>query len=744
MITGAEDPGRIAEFFLNQTGRHVFLTGKAGTGKTTFLHRIKANPPKPLLVTAPTGIAALNAGGVTLHSQFQLPLTGFIPAQRDMVVMGALAFETQSTLTRRIRLSALKRKAIRSADLLVIDEVSMLRADTLDAIDQVLRWVRKSRQTFGGMQVLFIGDLMQLPPVVKDEEWEVLRAYYPDGLYFFQAHALREEPPVHIELTKIYRQTDPDFVALLNRLRYNEPTPTDIERLNQHFNPNFTPDYSESYITLTTHNWMAARMNEQELRAIPEEPYVYPAFVKGEFPESMYPCDPKLVLKEGAQVMFIKNDFSGEGRYYNGKLAKVYSLSENSVYVKTEDGLRLEVEPHVWENIRYSVDNATGSIRQEVIGSYTQFPLRLAWAITIHKSQGLTFERAILDVNNIFASGQSYVALSRLTGLQGLVLLSPFPNRGIEVPKTLTEFEQGRPDSESLKHMFVEASAAYALNLAMGSYSLLGCIREIRDFREAAEEAAHSEGYALGSRLLETLYPLQEVAERFQQQLRTLSRQGISAALLERLQAAEGYFLPPLIKVNSELYRAIQQPKKLKKVLNEAESLDQVLFSQIRNMQRCRCIVETVLTQSPIDEERLKAILQPEWRKTLVAQGAGPKEKKPVDAKPKQAPKPKGETVLESLNLYLEGKSIAQIASERGFVESTIWNHLAKAVVAGQLAEQDLFITPEQRNWLSIAYQNKELDLTALKQAMSDQPEFHVVRALKTIVSAGDVAEEKK
>jgi hypothetical protein len=200
-------------------------------------------------------------------------------------------------------------------------------------------------------------------------------------LYFFQAHALRDAPPVHIELTKIYRQTDPDFVALLNRLRYNEPTRADIDRLNQHFNPNFTPDYTESYITLTTHNWMAARMNEQELRAIPEEPYVYPAFVKGEFPESMYPCDPKLVLKEGAQVMFIKNDTSGEGRYYNGKLAKVYSLSEKSVYVKTEDGLRLEVEAHTWENIRYSVDNASGSIRQDVIGSYTQFPLRLAWAM---------------------------------------------------------------------------------------------------------------------------------------------------------------------------------------------------------------------------------------------------------------------------------------------------------------------------------------------------------------------------
>ena len=366
----------------------------------------------------------------------------------------------------------------------------------------------------------------------------------------------------------------------------------------------------------------------------------------------------------------------------------------------------------------------------------------MAWAITIHKSQGLTFERAILDVNNIFASGQSYVALSRLTGLQGLILLSPFPERGIEVPKTLTEFEQGRPDAETLKGLFEEASAEYALNLAMRSYSLLACIREIRDFREAAEEAALTEGYSLGSSLLEILFPLQEVAERFQQQLRALSKQGISAALLERLQAAEGYFLPPLIQANTQVYRAMQQPKKLKKVLNEAESLDQMLFSHIRNMQRCRCIVETVLTQAPIDEARLKAILLPEWRKSLVAQGAGAKKKKPVEVKPKQAAKPKGETVLESLNLYLEGKSIAKIAKERGFVESTIWNHLAKAVVAGRLAEQDLFITPEQRNWLSIAYQNKELDLTALKHALGDEPDFHVVRALKTIVSAHAVTEE--
>lgn len=741
MITGTEDPARIAEYFLNQTGRHVFLTGKAGTGKTTFLHRIKANPPKPLLITAPTGIAALNAGGVTLHSQFQLPLSAFIPAQRDMVVYGAHAFETQSTLTRRIRLAAVKRKAIRSADLLVIDEVSMLRADTLDAIDAVLRWVRKSRQPFGGLQVLFIGDLMQLPPVIKDEEWEVLRGYYPDGLYFFQAHALQEQPPVHIELNKIYRQTDPEFVSLLNRLRYNQPTTEDIARLNQKYTSEFSPDYSESYITLTTHNWMAARMNEQELRAIPEEPYRYPAYIKGEFPESMYPCEENLILKEGAQVMFIKNDLSGEGRYYNGKLARVYSLSEDKVFVKTEDGQRLQVEPYLWENIRYSVESASGSIKEEVIGSFSQFPLRLAWAITIHKSQGLTFEKAILDVQNIFASGQSYVALSRLTGLDGLVLLSPFPNKGIAVPKILTEFESNRPDAQQLVSMFTEASTAYALHLAMGSYSLLGCIREIRDFREACEEAALSESYALGSRLLEKLYPLQEVAERFQQQLRTLSLQGISPALLDRLSAAEGYFLPPLIEANTEIFKAIQHPKKgFKKVLNEAESLDQVLFAQIRNMQRCRYIVETILNGTAPDPQRLHAIVQPEWRKAMAAElAAGNK------AGEKQSPKSKaekGNTVVESLKLYQAGKSIAEIAAERGFVESTIWNHLAKAVASGQMNEGDLFITPEQRSWLSIAYQNKNLNLTELKHALGGEPEFHVVRALQTIVlAATSVAE---
>ena len=406
--------------FVEHTGRSIFLTGKAGTGKTTFLKSVVEHSSKRSIVVAPTGVAAINAGGMTIHSFFQLPFSPFVPGAK---------------IESRFDFGKEKRKIIASLDLLIIDEISMVRSDLLDAIDSVLRRFRDRYQPFGGVQLLMIGDLQQLTPVVTPEDERVLAPYY-DTPYFFGSKALGQIDYVTIQLEKVYRQQDDTFLTLLNHIREGRPTMEDLALLNSRVKPIAGPsqkeEAQEGYIRLTTHNQIANNYNESELKKLPARSYVYQAKIEGTFPDYSYPTAETLVLKEGAQVMFVKNDPSGEHRYYNGRIGHVTLAEDNrlEVYCPGDDAA-IEVEPLEWENTRYTLNEETREIETEVLGKFSQLPLRLAWAITIHKSQGLTFERAIIDASLSFAPGQVYVALSRCKTLEGMVLASPIPPQAI-------------------------------------------------------------------------------------------------------------------------------------------------------------------------------------------------------------------------------------------------------------------------------------------------------------------------
>jgi len=443
---------RLARRIIENTGAHLFLTGKAGTGKTTFLRRLREDSPKRMVVLAPTGIAAINAGGVTIHSFFQLPFAPYIPGN---------SFSADGKAAYRFRFGKEKINIIRSMDLLVIDEISMVRADLLDAIDTVMRRYRDRRRPFGGVQMLMIGDLQQLAPVVRDEEWQMLGKYY-DTPYFFSSTALKETEYCTIELQKVYRQSDGRFLNLLNSIRENRMTGDTLKALNSRYIPDFRPKKEDGYIRLVTHNHTAQQINAAELAQLPGPSFTFSAVIDGKFPEYSYPTDPNLELKHGAQVMFVKNDSSGEHRYCNGTIGEVVSVSPGNIEVRCNDSLEVvSVKPEEWANARYVLDDSSKEIREEIEGVFTQYPLKTAWAITIHKSQGLTFEHAIIDAGASFAHGQTYVALSRCKTLEGLVLSMPLSEKSIISDSTVEDFTRrarlSMPDSrriDSLQRTF--------------------------------------------------------------------------------------------------------------------------------------------------------------------------------------------------------------------------------------------------------------------------------------------------
>ncbi len=404
--------------FVTETKENIFLTGKAGTGKTTFLKYLKENCSKNIIVAAPTGVAAINAGGVTLHSLFQLPFHPFLPTKSH-----------KDELLAKIRYNKQRQQLLRKMELLVIDEISMVRCDTMDAIDTILKSVRRNYNTpFGGVQLLCIGDLHQLPPVAQRHEWEILQEYYSSP-FFFDSNVIKEQMPLLIELTKIYRQKEDSFVTLLNKVRNNKMDIDDFQNLHQRYNPSFRPPLEEKYITLTSHNNQADLINNREVQKLSTPSFIYNAVIDGDFPENTYPAEGSLILKAGAQVMFLKND-TIQKRYFNGKIGVIRTLDDDEIIVEC-DGVNISVLPETWENSRYVLNRADGKLLQETLGTFTQFPLRLAWAITIHKSQGLTFEKVMIDAGAAFSSGQVYVALSRCTSLDGIVLLSKIPAEAI-------------------------------------------------------------------------------------------------------------------------------------------------------------------------------------------------------------------------------------------------------------------------------------------------------------------------
>ena len=549
---------RTAWDFVENTGRSIFLTGKAGTGKTTFLKTIVERSRKRPIVVAPTGVAAINAGGVTIHSFFQLPFSPYVPGAK---------------VESRFDFGREKRKIIASIDLLIIDEISMVRADLLDAIDNVLRRFRDHNRPFGGVQLLMIGDLAQLTPVVTPEDEQVLKPYY-DTPYFFGSKALRQIDYVTIQLEHVYRQQDTSFIEILNQIREGHPSQKVLDQLNSRCLPSTPSDWRgrsgaqhvstsreslEGAIRLTTHNQLANYYNESELQKLPGRAFLYHAEVQGTFPDYAYPTAETLVLKQGAQVMFVKNDPSGAHRYYNGRIGRVMTAEQNRLTVFCEgDDEAIEVEPLEWENTRYTLNEKTREIEAEVQGTFKQLPLRLAWAITIHKSQGLTFDRAIIDANQSFAPGQVYVALSRLRSLEGLTLATPLSDRAIindeRVDNYIVQQEaEARRSIEQLPLLKQEYERYLLLQLFDFRPLLYQQETMVRIFAEFFYHSHASLKQLHDQALLDLRQHVIAVADKWQQKIQTMPFEALhSNDFLERVKRSAGYFADTLTNILSK------------------------------------------------------------------------------------------------------------------------------------------------------------------------------------------------
>ena len=467
----------LARKIIEETDSSLFLTGKAGTGKTTFLHQLRTTSRKRMIVAAPTGIAAINAGGVTLHSFFQLDFGPYIPGIKRSGDRRSQSFRKE------------KIQIIRGLDLLVIDEVSMVRSDMLDAVDAVLRRYREHNLPFGGVQLLLIGDLQQLPPVVTEAERPLLATHYASP-YFFDSHALQSLDYVTLELEKVYRQSDRDFLEMLNAVRDNKADAETLRRLNERHIPDFNPADSEGYVRLTTHNRFADKINAERMECLAGPSYIYDAKIQGNFPESSYPADPHLELRKGAQVMFIKNDVGAERRFFNGMLGQVTDLDNEKVVVTTVDtGDEIVVTPMLWENLTYKVNEQSKEIEEKIDGTYSQMPLKPAWAITIHKSQGLTFDRAIIDVDMSFTHGQTYVALSRCRTLAGMVLERPIPASAIITDSTVTNFLKSHRDMNLDEEKIETLSQAYQMRTIEGLFNLRSTFGLLEGLRRILKES---------------------------------------------------------------------------------------------------------------------------------------------------------------------------------------------------------------------------------------------------------------
>ncbi len=532
----------LARDFVEKTDRNVFLTGKAGTGKTTFLHTIKANSLKRLVVVAPTGVAAINAKGVTIHSFFQMPFGPILPEEAQIQ-------NTEASFQRKFNRT--KINIIRSLDLLIIDEISMVRADLLDGIDHVLKRYKDRTKVFGGVQVLMIGDLQQLSPVVKDNEWELLKPYYTTP-YFFSSKVFQQCNAISIELKHIYRQDNEKFIEILNEIRNNKLTSNSANELNRRYLPGFVPNKDEGYITLTTHNNRANGMNALELDKIKTKSYFYTAEVEGKFPDYSFPTHEELELKVGAQVMFIKNDSTPEKRYFNGRIGKIVHLNKEEVIVRCiDDDFDIIATPEIWENVSYSINQETKEISEHIAGSFSQMPLRLAWAITIHKSQGLTFEKAIIDAQASFAHGQTYVALSRCRTLEGIVLKNPINANSIINDTRVTSFNKDVENNPPNPEILNESQKIYQLNLIeelFNYYTFLYPIKRLIDIYYKNKSSLKGNIIApLTTIKDEGITKLLKVNTSFMFQLKELSADIIdlekSTIIQGRIQKALTYFI---------------------------------------------------------------------------------------------------------------------------------------------------------------------------------------------------------
>lgn len=678
--------------FVNSTASHIFLTGKAGTGKTTFLKNLARRTHKQFVVVAPTGIAALNAGGVTIHSQFLFPFGMFLPDRSAASELSDGTVYTSDTLARKHPLNSLRKQVLRSIDLLVIDEVSMLRADLLDAMDYRLKAARGNfKQSFGGVQLLMIGDLYQLPPVVKREDEGRLKRYYASP-WFFEARALQQDGFVYIELDKIFRQRDDGFIRILNNLRNNQPTREDIAELNTHYKPPHEIQHVKEVITLTTHNYKADELNLRALNEIDGPTHVLEAKVEGDFPESMYPVLRRLELKKGAQIMFTKNDSDGKA-YYNGRLAVVTAIEGATVEVSmAETHEKFVLKRETWENKRYTVNAATKDLDDEVIGTFEQFPVKLAWAITVHKSQGLTFDKAIIDVGQAFADGQVYVALSRLRSLDGLILRTHIDPDVVSTDRKVVSFSETNHRPAELMETMKAKQVEFIRLVIARTFDMDALVKEIAYVQKAGSDDEEFDDPSMKpvlEQIRNTLLGESENTVRFRRQLISLLENHEHAQLVERIQKGTAYYKSILQSVVKLLLRHLEEMKKQKRVktyVGHLTDLDQLFAKKLESIDQAMLLTEGILEgRDDFDFRKLAEVRTLERAKMLdeirAQVGAAPIRER----KPRSKRAPKGETQKLTLKLLESGLTTEGIAKERSLAISTIESHLAKAVEDGHI-----------------------------------------------------------
>jgi hypothetical protein len=674
--------------FVNQTNRHLFLTGKAGTGKTTFLKYIREHSTKKMAVVAPTGVAAINAGGVTIHSFFQLPMGAFIPVQSNNWQTYDGSINNIHSLFKNMRMNNARRELLRELDVLVIDEVSMVRADVLDMIDAVLRHFRRQPLSpFGGVQMLYIGDLFQLPPVVKNNEWDVMKAYYKSP-FFFDAEVIKHAPPVFIELKKIYRQTDHVFIDILNNIRNNTCTQNDIDVLHQYYRPGYQPLHEENFITLTSHNVKSDSINEAALSKLHAKVHTYEATITGEFYDNMYPVEKVISLKEGAQVMFIKNDKGEERRYYNGKIGTIKTMDSEKILVSfANENSDHELTRETWKNLRYNYNKEKDNIEEDELGTFTQYPIRLAWAITIHKSQGLTFDKAIIDAGSSFAPGQVYVALSRLTNIGGLILYSRIQPHCISTDTRVLGFVKNEMHEDVLQQMLEHEQHAYIKHMLAQSFSwnkIVEVINAHYDSYAHRQIPNKDKCIAWAKQLLDAVTRQQVVANSFAKELGMLlaacEADGYNN-LLERTKAASAYFIN---EMNTHLLTPLKKhvddvknKSKTKKYAKELYAL-KLLIDRKQQQVREALQIANALHQSVHMSDLLQLVEEQQKPKPMTEVN------EPAHSKKKSKPA-KGDTQKVSLEMFKEGKTVAAIAEQRKLAQGTVEGHLASFIATGQV-----------------------------------------------------------
>lgn len=694
---------QLAARFINSTGSHVFLTGKAGTGKTTFLRQLADRTHKNFLIVAPTGIAALHAGGVTIHSQFLLPFGSFIPeTEMPDGAPGGVPVFTRTTLTRTHPLNSMRRKVLRATELLIIDEVSMLRADILDAVDFRMRRAKGDySRSFGGAQLLMIGDLCQLPPIVNEEEWQVLKRYYR-SMHFFEALAFRTEKMVSIELDRIFRQRDDRFIGILNRLRENRTTPEDIAVLNSRYR---APAGDEEPIIITTHNRTADSINSARMESLPGPSRFFDAEIEGDFPEKLYPLPARIELKKGAQLMFIRNDSGEEKAYVNGTLARVIRVEEDTVTVELRDsGEAYVLKQEIWENKKYTLNEERNELEEEVTGTFAQYPVRPAWAVTVHKSQGLTFDRAVIDVGRAFAPGQVYVALSRLRSLEGLILRTRVDPSCIMSDTGVSAFTAGMDDQDSLQGLLQEKQREYLERYLSATFDFSPLERQLGNLskHQGGQMEFEDEEMRGAIRILEErITSERKNTALFRKQLRGLLHSGDRDFLLQRIRSGRDYYrafmegnLERLLVHEAEVEQ-LTRTKTYRNALGEAEQHLMIILGVLEGLEEMADCLLSGRNPEKMDtgtaahvrlRNRLRDQAEKDARENpkFSTLKSGKKRKKGVKQK-KGAKQEKGASARLTWSMAEEGIPVEEIAAKRELARSTIEGHLARGIGKGEI-----------------------------------------------------------